>query len=227
MTDYTKGKIYKLVSTKSPDVYIGSCFIDLCKRLSVHKGKDSKCSSKKMFVDDAIITICLIEAYPCNSKNELKARELFYITNTPCINKNKPFVCELKCTDDGYYKAYYEENKDKFKEYGDKYREENKDKLKEYREENKDKFKGYGDKYREKNKDKFKEYREENKDKFKEYSDKYNSEHKEEKQKYDAKYYEDNKDKNKKYREDNKDEISKKRREWYAKNKLRNTLQNS
>ena len=60
MPDFSKGKIYKLVSNISSDVYIGSCLVELSKRFSVHKCKSNTCISKSMFVDDAIITIVLI-----------------------------------------------------------------------------------------------------------------------------------------------------------------------
>ena len=101
MTKYSNGKIYKLVSSKNSDVYIGSCFITLCKRLAVHKNPKNKCSSKKMFqVKDAIISIALIEAMPnCQSKAELKARELHYMTITQCININRPFITDITIVD--------------------------------------------------------------------------------------------------------------------------------
>ena len=132
MTDFSNGKIYKLVSTKTDDVYIGSCVIKLSARLSIHKNISNKCVSKKMFADDAIITICLIEAYPCKSKNELKARELFYITSMKCINHNKPFITDLKYTDERYYALYREEHKDEIKANQLAYKLEHIDEIKAY-----------------------------------------------------------------------------------------------
>ena len=64
MPDFSKGKIYKLVSNISSDIYIGSCLIDLSKRLYRHKARSNTCVSKRMFVDDAIISIVLIEDCP-------------------------------------------------------------------------------------------------------------------------------------------------------------------
>ena len=96
MPNFSKGKIYKLVSNKSSDVYIGSCIIELSKRLSNHKSKSNECVSKSMFINDAIISIVLIEDYPCENKNQLKARELHYITNINCININKPFISDIQ-----------------------------------------------------------------------------------------------------------------------------------
>ena len=108
MPNYALSKIYKLVSNKTTDIYIGSCVMRLSTRLSNHKCKNNHCVSKKLFVDDAIITIVLIENFPCNTKNELKARELHYITTNNCINVNKPFVCEIPYGDGKAYKKEYD-----------------------------------------------------------------------------------------------------------------------
>ena len=95
---YENAKIYKLVSNKTEDVYIGSCLITLARRLGTHKGDYNECSSKRMFeVPDAIITIVQIEALPnCKSKAEMKARELYWMTVIPCININRPFVTDIE-----------------------------------------------------------------------------------------------------------------------------------
>jgi hypothetical protein len=36
--------------------------------------------------------IVLVEAFQCNSKDELKAREKYYIDNFECVNKNIPEI---------------------------------------------------------------------------------------------------------------------------------------
>ena len=36
------------------------------------------------------IDIILVEAFPCNNKNELESRERYYIENNICLNKNIP-----------------------------------------------------------------------------------------------------------------------------------------
>ena len=113
MPDYSLAKIYKLVSNKTTDIYIGSCLMRLSTRLSTHKHKSNTCVSKKLFVNDAIITIVLIENFACNTKNELKARELHHITTNNCINVNKPFVCEIPCSDiKAWHKEYQQANKE-------------------------------------------------------------------------------------------------------------------
>ena len=93
MTDYQKGKIYKLVSEHTDQIYIGSTVQKLCHRLSGHardfrKGKN-KCTCKKMF-ELGKVKIVLIENVPCNSKEELYKRERHYIENTNCVNKCIP-----------------------------------------------------------------------------------------------------------------------------------------
>ena len=122
MPNYSLSKIYKLVSNMTSDIYIGSCLMRLSTRLSGHKKKDNTCVSKKLFVNDAIITIVLIENFPCHTKNELKARELHHITTNNCININKPFVCEIPYGDGkAYMKEYQQANPEQCKASQKKY----------------------------------------------------------------------------------------------------------
>ena len=107
MPDYSLSKIYKLVSNKTSDIYIGSCVMRLSTRLSTHKSKSNSCVSRKLFVEDAVVTIILIENFACNTKNELKARELHHITTNKCINVNKPFVCDIPYADTKAWKKEY------------------------------------------------------------------------------------------------------------------------
>ena len=127
MPNYQNGKIYRLVSNKTEDVYYGSTVEKLSVRKSKHKC-DKTCISRKLFENDAIVTIILVEEFHCNSKMELEARELFYITNNPCINNNKPFISELNYGIE-YQKEYREANKESVKEYVKKYYETNKEAL--------------------------------------------------------------------------------------------------
>ena len=46
MPNYQNGKIYKLVSNISNDIYIGSTVNKLSHRLNKHKSKANKCVSK-------------------------------------------------------------------------------------------------------------------------------------------------------------------------------------
>ena len=154
MLDYSLSKIYKLVSNKSPDIYIGSCTTRLSTRLCNHKSKSNHCVSKKIFVDDATVTIVLIEDYPCENKNMLKARELYHITNNICININKPFVCEIICEDKKawdkeYKKEYRLVNNDKIKEDMKEYYITNADKIKDYQKEYRTTHKEYNASHKE------------------------------------------------------------------------------
>ena len=133
MPDYQNSKIYKLVSNKTSDIYIGSCLMRLSTRLCNHKNIANTTVSKKLFINEAIITIVLIENFPCNNKNELKARELYYITTNNCINVNKPFVCEIpfsniKAWNKEYQKEYYAINAEHLKSKAKEYQQANPDK---------------------------------------------------------------------------------------------------
>ena len=95
MPNYQNGKIYKLVSNISNDIYIGSTVNKLSHRLNAHKNKANECVSKQLFANDAVIQIILIESYPCNNKMELRAKEHHYITTLVCINKKIPFITDI------------------------------------------------------------------------------------------------------------------------------------
>ena len=122
MNKYRRGKIYKLTSPTTDDVYIGSTIQTLAQRLRGHK-KDLDCKSREIIDNNKIINITLIEKFPCNSKTELDKREGQYHRSMPCINKQIA----------GRTRAEYkEDNKDKIKEQRKQYREKNKDAIAEY-----------------------------------------------------------------------------------------------
>lgn len=94
--DYSKGKIYILRSADTEDIYIGSTIQPLSVRLSKHKNqykaylaeKYHNCSSFKL-ISLGTAYIELIEIFPCNTQEELNAREGYHMRATPnCINKN-------------------------------------------------------------------------------------------------------------------------------------------
>ena len=132
MPDYQNSKIYKLVSNKTTDIYIGSCLMRLSTRLSQHKNKSNTAISRKLFTDDSIITIVLLENFACNTKNELKARELHHITTNNCININKPFVCDIPYGDGkAWDKKYQQANKEQLSAYRNEYKSINAEHIKE------------------------------------------------------------------------------------------------
>ncbi len=148
MNKYEKGKIYKLIDNTNGNIYIGSTIQSLANRKSKHKQatikKINKCRSK-LIIDNGDYDIILIENYPCSSKEELLARERYFIENTECINKNRPIITieerkeyEIKYANENKdliktkSKEWYKNNKDKKKEYDEKYREEKKEHYKKY-----------------------------------------------------------------------------------------------
>jgi len=117
MNRYNNGKIYKIVDNTNGNVYIGStCEPTLARRLAGHRGvynyylnggKVNKISSFDI-LENNNYSIVLLEDYPCERKDQLLARERFYIENNQCVNKNIPSRTS---------KEYYEQNKDKLVDY--------------------------------------------------------------------------------------------------------------
>jgi len=124
--NYQNGKIYKITSSQTDLIYVGSTIQSLDDRFKKHKNNfknnNSSITSKEILkYDDAKIE--LIEFYPCNSEEELYKREGEYIKTLNCVNR------KVEGRDP---KEYYEENKEKMKEYQKKYRERNNENIKEY-----------------------------------------------------------------------------------------------
>ena len=188
MPDYQQGKIYRLVSNKTEDVYYGSTTRSLTHRRNQHKNK-TDCSSHKMFADDAIVTIVLVEYFPCNTKMELNARELFFIENNPCINMIKPFITQLPYLNEDrtinkeHIKEYYEANKEAILEQKKEYYEANKEQISE-------RAKEYREAHKEAISEQKKEYREAHKEALSEQKKGYYEAHKEALAKYNKEYYE-------------------------------------
>jgi len=131
MTDYSKGKIYKLTCSDPELVYYGSTISPLSHRFSRHKygfSVGTYCSSAKLFERDyENVKIELIEDYPCNSKKELTAREREHTNGKVCANDNRPSVSleeKLETSREHSRKQYStEEGKQKKREYYLKNRE--------------------------------------------------------------------------------------------------------
>ncbi len=110
MPNYRNGKIYKIVSHQSNQCYVGSTQLKyLSSRLAIHKqeykkwlnGKAHNTTSFEILkYDDA--KIILLESFPCNSKDELTARERHYIEQLNCVNQVIPTRTR---------KEYYDDNK--------------------------------------------------------------------------------------------------------------------
>jgi len=101
MPDYRKSKIYKIYSYQggTNEIYFGSTCQSLSMRMAKHRSKyksynsatkkanTGRVSSFDLFdkYDDCIIE--LVENYPCRAKDELLAREGYFIRNNKCLNK--------------------------------------------------------------------------------------------------------------------------------------------
>jgi len=159
MPDYKLGKIYRL--SNGHLVYIGSTAqLQLSMRLGDHKShykrwvKTGKyyTSSFELF-KVGTPTIELIESYPCNSKDELRAREGHHQKLNVCVNK---YMAGQTASE------YYIANQARISDYQKQYRAANKDKLnkreKIYRATNQAKKSDYQKQYRAANKEKRCEY---------------------------------------------------------------------
>ena len=204
MTDYRKGQIYKIVDTGLNICYIGSTVQPLCKRMAQHRihfkkyleDKYNYTSVFEIFEEYGVgnCKIELIEKYPCECKDELMAREGFFIKEMECVNKHIAGRSS---------KERYEDNKDevlaKCKIYRE--REDKKEHIKEMKKQN----------YQNK-----KEY-------YLEKAQVYRDNHRDESKEYFKKRYENNKEeeraKRKEYRKNNPEKMKEQDRLKYQRNK--------
>lgn len=169
---YSRGKIYKIepLNGEDGDIYIGSTTENyLSRRLQGHKSqykflskgkKTSNVRSSKLFDKYGAenCKIYLIENFPCESKNELLAREGYYIKSMKCVNKN---VAQGITADDDYKRNYYIANSQQILEkYAYDYANKNKEiilqRCSDYRKNNPDKRRITNANYRKFNADKIK-----------------------------------------------------------------------
>ena len=190
--DYNNGKIYVIRNHCNDMVYVGSTTQSLSKRFSWHKNsKNSKrCKHYQIYqamneLDISNFYIELVEEYPCDNKEQLCAKEGYYIREFDSYNNGynarmagrtkKQYCKENKEHIINKSLLWYEENKVKKKEYDAKRREEKRDYLnqqkRDYYKDNKDTIKDYQKTYYENNKEKVKnqvkQYQEDNKQKIK------------------------------------------------------------
>ena len=90
-------KIYKIVNSENSDIYYGSTtkrylsarFQDHKEKYKLFKaGKFTNQSIFKIFDDVGVdnCKIVLVQLYPCNSRDELTAKETEYICENKCVN---------------------------------------------------------------------------------------------------------------------------------------------
>jgi hypothetical protein len=160
MPNYRNGKIYLIFCLLTGEIYIGSTTQSLALRIGQHvqcnkqwkKGKGCRLTSF-VIIDRGVYRIELIESFPCDSKEELHAREGHHIRNMDCVNKNTPGRTQEMI------KTYQDE-------YRENHKEQNKEYKKKYREDNKEKLNATDRKYYNENKQKVNEYREANRDRL-------------------------------------------------------------
>lgn len=133
--DYKNGKVYCIRSHQTDKVYVGSTTVSLSRRFNKHKSKFKTgiqfCTSKHILqYPDAYIE--LIEKCPCDSKDELHAREAHHIRSMSCVNKIIPGRTHKQWAVDNAVKLkqYRSDNAESTAIYSKQWRKDNKDKLK-------------------------------------------------------------------------------------------------
>ena len=213
--EYKNGKIYCIRNTVNDDVYVGSsCEPYLSKRMVKHRSSAKNERDRNMLLYQKMneigiehFYIELIENYPCESKDQLRAREGHYIREMATLNKRIETRTEKEWREDNkeyiqeWKKQHYQEHKEEINKKSKQYREENEDKIKE-------RSKDYYEQHKEEIKAKVNEYRTENLDAIKQ-------------RKKD--YYEQNKEyikqKTKKNREENLEADKQRKKDYYERNK--------
>ena len=157
MVNYNNGKIYKIVCDTTGLMYVGSTTKQyLSQRLDSHRskfkgwknGNHKEYTTSFKVLENDNFTIVLLELVNCETKDQLTARERFYIESNVCVNKNIPTRTQ---------KEYDEANKEKKKEYRETNKEQITEYQKEYRETNKEAIAENQKEYRESNKEKITE----------------------------------------------------------------------
>lgn len=96
MPNYENGKIYKIMNDENDRIYVGSTTVKLSERLSGHRRHKKRfelgtlkhgCSSFQL-LELLGVKIILIESYPCQTVEELLAREQYWMDEFKdrCVN---------------------------------------------------------------------------------------------------------------------------------------------
>lgn len=94
MVNYKEGKIYRLVCDTTGKQYIGSTCKQLSARLTSHRtqykrylaDKGDRYMSSFEILENNNYKIILIEPYPCENCDELRARERYWVEKSECVN---------------------------------------------------------------------------------------------------------------------------------------------
>ena len=128
MVNYANGKVYKIESSLGDKIYIGSTTkAQLSQRMTAHRcsykrwkaGTQTTITTSFLLFEEYGVENCqivLLEDCPCESKDQLSAREAHYIRTLACVNKLIPLRTEAE---------WYQDNRDEILEQRKTYREAN------------------------------------------------------------------------------------------------------
>lgn len=135
---YWSGKIYKIINNTTSQFYIGSTTKKIEHRFQEHIScsKNEEKYSAKIYkhmretdIDDW--SVSLIQIFPCETKDELREREQYYIALLkPELNEFKAYCPEE--TQSEYNAVYRKDNRAKIAETNKNYRDKNKERLAKY-----------------------------------------------------------------------------------------------
>ena len=137
---YSNGKIYKIWNDANNEVYIGSTFQPLCKRMANHR-THATCESKyktKLYtmmrtLGFDLFHIELLESFPCNDKEELRKREGELIREFGTLNgrvenrTQQEYRVDKKERINAIQRIYAQENRERLSEYKKNWYEQNKE----------------------------------------------------------------------------------------------------
>jgi hypothetical protein len=157
----------------------------LSKRFNKHKHHKTGAYMYFSVVGWEKAKIVLVETYPCNSRDELRAREEYWrVELGATLNKNAAYASEERRVQ--VYLKYKEDNKEKLRLYREENKEVQNEKKRIYRKENPEKIKEERRRYQEENKEVINEQKrnrrkvsEDFRSKESEYNRKYKEENKE------------------------------------------------
>jgi len=138
--DYQNGRVYQILNNIDNDVYVGSTCSTLTKRLSWHKHRYDRQDKQhvplyakmhELGFDQFYIE--LVEQYPCNTREELRAREGHYIRERGTLNKvvagrtQNQWRIDNKEKVDEHRRQYIASRREHFRAYHAQWRADNKD----------------------------------------------------------------------------------------------------
>ncbi len=152
MSDFQKGKIYKITNDYNDEIYIGSTCDTLVKRFSSHKKASNNHNDKHRPLYQLIneigfnrFRIQLIEDYPCEDRYQLRQKEGQYIRQIGTLNNIIAGRTGIE---------YRLENKEKLKEYNNSEKVKELRKIYRKKDENKEKKRERDKNYKENNSEK-------------------------------------------------------------------------